>query len=104
MNMKLLSLVASVALIGLAGSASAKDLKPLTNAQMDHVTAGATSITVGSGIAAGTIFSGVGVSLATAVMGHNAFGAGDVKSIAASFTPGPSAFAASGISAILVSP
>lgn len=104
MKTKLLSLVASVALIGLAGSASAKDLQPLSNAQMDHVTAGATSITVGAGIAAGTILSGVGVTLATQVIGPNAAALGDVTSIAASFSPGPTAVAGSQLQAVLTSP
>jgi hypothetical protein len=104
MKIKLLSLLASVAIVGLASSASAKDLKPLSNTQLDKVTAGATAIVLGAGAAVGTIVSAVGVNLQTAVAGPNAAALGIVTSIGSSFSPGPTAAAVSVIQAQLTSP
>ncbi|HKT20089.1 MAG TPA: hypothetical protein VJR47_18695 [Stellaceae bacterium] len=104
-----LPLLAGAALLALAGTASAGDRTPsaplrLSDAQMDGVTAGATAIGVGFGAAAGTLFSGTAIEVATQVVGPNAAAAGDVISAAASFTPGPGAAAVSQLQMILVSP
>ena len=109
MKTGLLPLLAGAAILALAGTASAGDRTPsaplrLSDAQMDGVTAGATSIGVGLGAAAGTLFSGTAIQIATQVAGPNAAAAGDVISAAASFTPGPSAAAVSQLQMILVSP
>ena len=104
MKKALFSLLAGVAMLGLAGAANAQSPVPLSNAQMDGVTAGATSIGVGLGGAFGTLFSGSAITIDTAVLGPNAAAIGDVTSAAASFTPGPGAVATSGLSIILTSP
>src|SRR5690348_18349949 len=66
MKTGLLPLLAGAAILALAGTASAGDRTPsaplrLSDAQMDGVTAGATSIGVGLGAAAGTLFSGTAI-------------------------------------------
>jgi hypothetical protein len=104
MKSKLFCLLAGVALLGLAGAASAQEPIQLSDNQMDKVTAGATSTGIGIGAAVGTMFSGVSLEIDTAVVGHNAIAFGDVASVAASFTPGPGAAAASGLSLLLTSP
>ena len=109
MKTGLLPLLAGAAIVALAGTASAGDRTPsaplrLSDAQMDGVTAGATSIGVGLGAAAGTLFSGTAIQIATQVVGPNAAAARAAVAAAASFTPGPSAAAVSQLQMILVSP
>jgi hypothetical protein len=52
---KLLSVAAGVALIALAGSANAAELKPLTDHQMDAVTAGGVGIANAAAVALGEV-------------------------------------------------
>jgi hypothetical protein len=109
MKNRILSLAAGAALVLAAGTAFAADRDhaapvQLSDAQMDGVTAGATSIGVGAGAAVGTLFSGTAIAINTAVAGPNAAALGGVTSAAASFTPGPTAAAASALNMILVSP
>ncbi|HLI12770.1 MAG TPA: hypothetical protein VKY65_14350 [Alphaproteobacteria bacterium] len=104
MKTRLFSLLAGVALLGLATAANAQSPVQLSDSQMDVVTAGATSTALGGAAAFGTLFSGNLVTLATAVNGPNAAALGDVVSIAASFSPGPGAAAASALTIVLTSP
>lgn len=110
MNTKLFSLLAGVAMLALAGAANAQEPAQaqgpvqLTSNQMDHVTAGATSVGIGAGGAFGTLFSGTAITIATAVVGKNAAAAGDVVSVASSFSPGPGAVAGSALQIVLTSP
>jgi hypothetical protein len=101
---KLFSLLAGVAMLGFAGAANAQGPVQLSDSQMDHVTAGATSIGVGLGAALGTLFSGTTIQIDTAVAGKNAAAQGNVVSAAASFSPGPSAAAVSVLQMVLTSP
>ena len=52
---KLLSVAAGVALIALAGSANAAELKPLSDNQMDRVTAGGVGIANAAAVALGEV-------------------------------------------------
>lgn len=109
MKHRLYPALAGAALLVIAGTAFAADRHHpaplrLTDAQMDGVTAGATSIGVGAGAAVGTLFSGTALAVNTAVAGPNAAAIGSVTSAAASFTPGPTAAAASALNMVLVSP
>jgi len=98
------SLLAAAAMVAFATAANAQGPVQLSDVQMDNVTAGATSIGTGFGGAIGSLASAVGVTISTAVFGHNAFALGDVTSIAASFSPGPHAFASSTLSLGLTTP
>lgn len=104
MKSKLLSLLAGAAMFGLASAAYAQGPVQLTNNQLDNVTAGATATSLGFGGAVGTLFSGVAITADTGVLGANAAADGDVLSIAASFSPGPGAAAASQLTIVLTSP
>jgi hypothetical protein len=57
MTNKLLSLVAGAALLALAGTAQAGQAVPLSDKQMDGVTAGATALANAAGVAFGEIDS-----------------------------------------------
>jgi hypothetical protein len=98
------SLVAAAAMLAFATAANAQGPAQLTDQQLDGVTAGAVAIGTGLGFAAGTIFSGSGVEIHTGVIGSAAFAAGDVTSIAASYSPGPHAASASTLSLGVTSP
>ncbi len=109
MKTTLFPLLAGAAILALSGTAFAGESNHtaplrLSDMQMDGVTAGATAIGVGAGAALGTLFSGTAIQVNTAVAGPNAAAVGNVISAAASFTPGPSAAAASALNMILVSP
>jgi hypothetical protein len=104
MNKALYGALVGAAMLGLAGAASAQQPVQLTNAQLDHVTAGATSTTLFGGLALGNLGSAVVVTAANAVAGTSAAAAADVTSIATSTIPGPGATAASGLVVTLTSP
>lgn len=94
---------AVAAMVALAGTASAQPLQ-LTNAQLDHVTGGASSITLFGGGASGDLGALTTVTALNQVMGANAAAQADVTSIATSTIPGPGAAAASLLSVTLTSP
>lgn len=98
------TLAAAAAMLVVANGADAQGPVQLTDNQLDGVTAGAVAIGTGFGGAAGTLASAVGITIHTGVFGAGAFAAGDVTSIAASFSPGPGARAASSLSLGLTSP
>lgn len=104
MNKALYAALVGAALLGLTGAASAREPMQLTNAQLDNVTAGATSVTLFAGGALGNLGSAVVVTAANAVLGTNAAAAADVTSIATSTIPGPGAQAVSGLVVTLTSP
>ena len=90
-------------MVAFAGGASAQPLQ-LTNMQLDHVTGGATSITLFAGGAIGNLGALTNVTATNAVAGVNAAAAADVTSIATSTIPGPGAQAASFLNVIVTSP
>jgi len=98
------ALCAGVALLAFAGMANAQQPMQLSDAQLDHVTAGATSNALGQLAGSGTIFASGFISLATAVAGSTAAGAGTVLMESASFSGTPTATAASALGLALTSP
>lgn len=96
--------IAGAAMFGFVGTASAQQPVQLTNADLDSVTAGATSTTLFGGLAAGNLGAAVVITALNTVVGTNAAAAADVTSVATSTTPGPGAVAASALTVTLTSP
>ena len=92
------------AMFAFAGTASAQQPVQLTDAQLDGVTAGATSTTLFAGAATGNIAAAVVVGSLNLVAGTSALASSDVTSVAASTIPGIGAAAASGLVVTITSP
>ena len=104
MTKTLSALFAGVAALAFAGMASAQQPMQLSDAQLDHETAGATSSALGALAGSGTIFASGYINLATAVAGTTATGSGAVLMESASFNGTPSATAISALGLALTSP
>lgn len=104
MTKTLSALFAGVTVLAFAGMANAQQPVQLSDAQLDHVTAGATSSALGGLAGSGTIFASGFMSLATAVAGTTATGTGVVLMESASFNGTPTATAASALGLALTSP
>jgi len=96
--------LAGVAVLTFASAAFAQEPTRLSNAQLDSVTAGATSTTLFAGGALGNLGSAVGVIAINQVSGTSAAAAADVTSIASSTKPGPGAQAVSALVTTITSP
>ncbi len=102
MKSKLLSLLAGAAMLGFAGTAFAQGPVPLTNNQLDNVTAGAFALSLNGGVAFGTVASAVTITANAIVAGSSALGSGQVISAAADF--GGMAIAGAQTSILVTSP
>lgn len=104
MTKTLSALFTGVAVLAFAGMANAQQPMQLSDAQLDHVTAGATSTAAAALAGSGTIFASGFINLATAVAGTTAAGTGTVLMESASFNGTPTANAASALALALTSP
>ena len=104
MTKALYGALVGAAMLGFAGTASAQAPIQLTNAQLDRVTAGATSTTLFGGLAAGNLGAAVLVAAINTVAGSSAAAAADVTSVATSTIPGPGAVAGSALVVTITSP
>jgi hypothetical protein len=103
MKKALFCALAGAAMLSLAGAASAQPLQ-LTNAQLDRVTAGATSLSTFTGVVSGNISAALVLLSTNTVAGTTASAISSITGAAASTVPGIGASAADTLTVTLTSP